>query len=84
FQKLYDHVFPTSYLSDQQGKLEKACQGNTSVELFALHVDHLYFLTGMTDEQFKIHTLWRGLRPDIQKDLWYMKLSPEVSSWRQV
>jgi len=36
------------------------------------------------DEHMKVHKLWFGLQKEIQHDLWWDKLNPEISSLQSV
>jgi hypothetical protein len=39
---------------------------------------------GQMDKCLRIHKLWNGLHPDIQKALWKDKLNPKKSSYNSV
>ncbi|KAJ3565670.1 hypothetical protein NP233_g7487 [Leucocoprinus birnbaumii] len=84
FTELFNYCFPANFKAIQRRKLENCRQGNRPVKEYASQLNELFTTVGHTDRRSKVHKLWNGFRPEIQKALWKDKLNPEKSSYKSV
>ena len=84
FKALFDDVFPVNFRLKQREKLDWFYQNNKTVKTYVAELAELFTSIGSSDDCERIHKLWKGLRRDIQKELWKEKLNPETSSWKRV
>ena len=84
FKALFDDVFPVNFRLNQCKKLDKFYQNNKTVKTYMAELAELFTSIGFSDKRECVHKLWKGLRRDVQKELWKEKLNPETSSWKRV
>jgi hypothetical protein len=79
-----DYVFPSDFSLQMRRKWRDACQGSQSVREFEYQLEELAAAIGNVSEQDHVLTLWFGLHPELQSDLWLRHLHPERSSLDEV
>ena len=84
FKALFDDIFPVNFCLKQREKLDKFYQNNKTVKTYVAELAELFTSIGFSDNRERVHKLWKGLRRDIQKELWKEKLNPETTSWKRV
>ncbi|KAJ2935595.1 hypothetical protein H1R20_g1499, partial [Candolleomyces eurysporus] len=84
FQELFNYCFPVDFRMRQRKKLSHCFQNNRSVKEYASELNELFVTIGFSDKRERVHKLWTGLCPSLQKALWIDKLNPETSAWKQV
>ena len=84
FRELFNYCFPVDFRIKLRKKLHTCYQGSRTVRDYLYELNEMWNMIGETDERTKVHKLWFGLRKEIQHDLWWDKLNPEISSLRAV
>ncbi|KAE9383240.1 hypothetical protein BT96DRAFT_775535, partial [Gymnopus androsaceus JB14] len=84
FIKLYDHIFPLSFRTNQRHKLRQCSQGKHKVLDYVGYFEDLCDTIGMIDPQEKVSLLWDGFNDYITSGLYNRNLHPERSTFEDV
>ena len=59
-------------------------QNDKSVAEYTHELQDLFNMIGNIPKQDQVLKFWNSSRPSIQRELWWNKLNPELSSWKEV
>ena len=84
FTELFNYCFPSDYQMKLRERLERTYQNDKTVIHYAHEIQELFNIIGNVHQGDKVLKLWRGLRMEIQQDLWHDKLNPDYNTWDEV